>query len=182
MGAAFIDCWWYIYQTRLYWAPLASFFTALMQGLRATKTAVSVGVVLYRKWRYQPSQWRHCFPLAMALDLLLSACIGCQLAFYLRPIITINYSPAEGKEVRQPCLPWFISGITLWKWIGLNFNPLFVWTHFAWTWYSLPGRTSAKVILYLVRGERESCKNCWRPPAKFPRKIASMAMLNAYTM
>ena len=50
-----------------------SFFTALVQGLRATKTAVSVGVVLYRKWRYRPSQWRHCFPLAMALDLLLSA-------------------------------------------------------------------------------------------------------------
>ena len=93
------------YQKVSNWAPWAPIFTTLVQGLRATKTAVSVGVVLYRKWRYQPSQWRHCFPLAMALDLLLSACIGCQLAFYLRPIITINYSSAEGKEVRQPCLP-----------------------------------------------------------------------------
>ena len=63
----------YIYKKIYSWAPLASNFTALVQGLRATKTAVSVGVLLYRKWRYQPSQWRHCFPPGggVALALLL---------------------------------------------------------------------------------------------------------------
>ena len=82
-----------------------SFFTALVQGLRATKTAVSVGVVLYRKWRYLPSALAVA-PLFSSTSRFAALCcwIGCQLAFYLRPIITINHCIAEGKEVRQPCL------------------------------------------------------------------------------